>query len=90
MVCQILPELVKTDDYRRGMPSEVYQSIVNCVDDSKASDEITKNAYDSFTKLFPKGGWSENDGMEYAWTGIIGMVCPPPGRRFMLTFAIDS
>jgi len=57
------------------MPSEVYQSIVNCVDDSKASDVITKNAYDSFVKLFPKGGWSVNEGMEYAWTGIIGMVC---------------
>jgi hypothetical protein len=72
------------------MPTEVYQSIVNCVDDSKASDVITKNAYDSFTKLFPKGGWSETEGMEYAWTGIIGMVCPR--RRFwsMLTFVVDS
>ena len=57
------------------MPSEVYQSIINCVDDSKASDVITKNAYESFIKLFPKGEWSESNGMEYAWTGIIGMVC---------------
>jgi hypothetical protein len=72
------------------MPSEVYQSIVNCVDDSKASDVITKNAYDSFTKLFPKGGWSETEGMEYAWTGIIGMVRPRHRFQFTLTFAVDS
>jgi len=57
------------------MPPDIYQSIINCVDDSHASDVITKNAFDSFVKLFPTGGWSE-DGtrMEYAWTGIIGMV----------------
>jgi hypothetical protein len=72
------------------MPSEVYQSIVNCVDDSKASDVITKNAYDSFTKLFPKGGWSDTEGMEYAWTGIIGMVRSPRRFRYLLTSVIDS
>jgi len=72
------------------MPSEVYQSIINCVDDSKASDVITKNAYESFIKLFPRGGWSETDGMEYAWTGIIGMVYLPRRGKLMLTSAADS
>jgi hypothetical protein len=59
------------------MPSEVYQSIINCVDDSEASDTITTNAFESFVKLFPRGGWSKEEGLEYAWTGIIGMVGPP-------------
>lgn len=59
------------------MPPEVYRSIVNCVDDSAPNDTITKNAFETFVKLFPQGGWSageETKGLEYAWTGIIGMV----------------
>lgn len=68
------------------MPPEVYQSIVNCVDDSEASDVITKNAFASFIKLFPKGGWSETEGLEYAWTGIIGMVCQSHLFQYSLTF----
>jgi hypothetical protein len=63
------------------MPTEVYQSIVNCVDDSVPSDVITRNALESFVNIFPKGGWSAEGieggnakGLEYAWTGIIGMV----------------
>lgn len=72
------------------MPSEVYQSIINCVDDSKASDVITKNAYESFIKLFPKGEWSETNGMEYAWTGIIGMVCQSRDILATLTLVLDS
>lgn len=66
---------------RQGMPPEVFQSIVNTVDDSKASDIITQNALDSFVKIFPRGGWTSDQsadggakGFEYSWTGIIGMV----------------
>lgn len=62
------------------MPPEVYQSIIDCVDDSEASDVITKNAFESFVQLSPKGGWSKDGtGMEYAWTGIIGMVSSSAG-----------
>jgi hypothetical protein len=72
---------VGAEEIRKGMPTDVYQSIINCVDDSKANDVITQNALDHFVKLFPKGGWSAEGiqdgaakGYEYAWTGIIGMV----------------
>jgi glycine/D-amino acid oxidase-like deaminating enzyme len=61
------------------MPTEVYQSIINCVDDSGPNDIITQNAVEHFAKVFPDGGWTADEeakGLEYAWTGIIGMVCP--------------
>jgi hypothetical protein len=74
---------VKLADWidRQGMPPEVFQSIVNTVDDSGPHDAITQNALDSFVKIFPKGGWTSDrsgeegaKGFEYSWTGIIGMV----------------
>lgn len=63
------------------MPPEVFQSIVNTVDDSGPHEAITQNALDSFVKIFPGGGWTSDQsapggakGFEYSWTGIIGMV----------------
>lgn len=79
----------EADAIRKGMPTEVYQSIVNCVDDSKPNDVITENAFESFVKIFPKGGWSADGiqdgnakGLEYAWTGIIGMVRSPDHGQY--------
>lgn len=66
---------------RKGIPPEVYEAIVNTVDDSGPSDILTENGLRTFAKLMPKGGWSADGfkdgnarGYEYAWSGIIGMV----------------
>ena len=58
------------------MPTTVYQSIINNVDDSKGNDIISANALESIGKIFPTSGWGgpEKGGFEYAWAGIIGMV----------------
>ncbi|WRT63779.1 uncharacterized protein IL334_000704 [Kwoniella shivajii] len=64
-----------------GMSPETAKSIVNTVDDSSYSSEITRNAVEEFAKLFPEGGWSAEGlkegkakGYEYSWTGIIAMT----------------
>jgi len=60
----------------KGMPSEVYQSIINSVDDSQGHDIISANALEAIGSIFPKSGWGgpAKGGFEYAWAGIIGMV----------------
>ena len=64
------------------MPSEVYQSIVNSVDDSQGHDIISANALEAIGSIFPKSGWGgpERGGFEYAWAGIIGMVSLASGH----------
>lgn len=64
-----------------GMPEAVRQAIINSVDDSKPSDEITENALRQYTDLFAAGGWDPSiaakgtkEGHDHAWSGIIGMV----------------
>jgi hypothetical protein len=63
------------------MSSAVRQAIINSVDDSKPSDEITENAMGQYAKLFATGGWDPSlaargtkEGHDHAWAGIIGMV----------------
>ena len=63
------------------MPAGLRESIVNTVDDSSPNKDITINAYKTYCNLLPEGGWDakgvengEAIGLEYAWTGIIGMV----------------
>lgn len=65
-----------------AMSAETKRSIVDTVDDSKPTDEITENAIKVYAELFHQGGWDGSmaakgteKGYEYAWTGIIGMVC---------------
>lgn len=74
------------------MPEAVRQAIINSVDDSKPSDEITENAMRQYTNLFAAGGWDPSlaakgtkEGHDYAWAGIIGMVSLLPsslGTKF--------
>jgi len=58
------------------MPAEVYQSILNNVDDSQGHDVISANALEAIGNIFPQSGWGgpEKGGFEYSWAGIIGMV----------------
>ena len=58
------------------MPSAIYQSILNNVDDSNGNDTIYDNALEAIANIFPESGWggSKQGGFEYSWTGIIGMV----------------
>jgi hypothetical protein len=39
------------------MPKALQESLINNVDDSKPMDEVTVNAFSTFTKLFPDAGF---------------------------------
>lgn len=39
------------------MPKSLQQSLINNVDDSRPMDEVTVNAYSTFSKLFPSAGY---------------------------------
>ncbi|KAJ9101219.1 hypothetical protein QFC21_003438 [Naganishia friedmannii] len=40
-----------------GMPKALHESLINNVDDSSPVDEITVNAFSTFSKLFPQAGY---------------------------------
>ena len=39
------------------MPKALQESLANNVDDSAPMDEVTKNAFSTFSKLFPSAGY---------------------------------
>lgn len=43
------------------MPKALQQSLINNVDDSKPMDEVTVNAFSTFSKLFPNAGYDASD-----------------------------
>lgn len=40
------------------MPKALQQSLINNVDDSKPMDDVTVNAFSTFSKLFPDAGYN--------------------------------
>ena len=77
------------------MSASLRHSLINNVDDSAPSDEVTANALAAWSDIFPAGGWDtdishkgQQGAHEYAWTGIIGMtpdavpfIGDVPGKR---------
>jgi hypothetical protein len=43
------------------MPKVLHESLINNVDDSAPVDEITVNAFSTFSKLFPQAGYNPSD-----------------------------
>lgn len=56
------------------MPPSLKESLIDCVDDSKPSDEVTANAMGTYKELFGRAEDLDPSKDEYAWSGIIGMV----------------
>ena len=66
--------VIGTSRGNAGIPIEVLEGMYNSVDDAKSEECLTRDAYKSFGELFPSGGWTEMEGLEYAWTGVQGLV----------------